>query len=177
MVLYGPPAAGKDTVSSCLEAIDSRYRLFARLKVGGGRTAGYRMATMVDVENVRRMGGLIWENVRYDALYVIDRDGLKSSLLTSIPIVHLGQSEAVPAVLSAVPGTKWLVVSLWCSREIALERVIERGTGDVDARLAAWDTTGPLPWSDLAIDTGVTSAMDAARAIDDLMQKMTGESR
>jgi len=34
VLLYGPPAAGKDTVSAALIAVDARYVLFERLKVG-----------------------------------------------------------------------------------------------------------------------------------------------
>lgn len=46
VMLYGPPAAGKDTVTEALIRLDRSYRLYQRLKVGAGRTDGYRMTTL-----------------------------------------------------------------------------------------------------------------------------------
>jgi predicted PilT family ATPase len=34
ILLYGPPAAGKDTITTALAALDARYAPFRRLKVG-----------------------------------------------------------------------------------------------------------------------------------------------
>lgn len=46
IILYGSPAAGKGTVTKALTRLGNSYRLYQRLKVGPGRTAGYRMATL-----------------------------------------------------------------------------------------------------------------------------------
>lgn len=40
LLLYGPPAAGKDTVTAALPEIDARYVAFRRLKIGNGESAG-----------------------------------------------------------------------------------------------------------------------------------------
>ncbi|MGH3686136.1 MAG: hypothetical protein ACRDRU_06545 [Pseudonocardiaceae bacterium] len=76
VILYGPPAAGKDTVTNALTWLDSSYQLYQRLKVGAGRTAGYRRTTLSHVDALRSAGCVIWETRRYGALYVIDRASL-----------------------------------------------------------------------------------------------------
>ncbi|MFD0564440.1 hypothetical protein ACFQ2M_22355 [Kitasatospora saccharophila] len=45
IILYGPPASGKDTITAALIEQDPRLAQFARLKIGGGRSQGYRMGT------------------------------------------------------------------------------------------------------------------------------------
>lgn len=165
VILHGPPAAGKDTVTHALSAIDDRYKIFERLKVGSGRTDGYRMSTLQHVEDLRRTSNIIWENRRYGSLYVIDRESLKRDLRDHFPVIHVGQVEAVRALVSSATAN-WLVVHLWCPRAVAEGRIIERGTGDVDARLRAWDETDPLTEADLSINTAEMQPGDAAALID-----------
>jgi hypothetical protein len=40
VILYGPPGAGKDTVTAALTSPDARFQLFRRIKAGAGRTMG-----------------------------------------------------------------------------------------------------------------------------------------
>lgn len=166
VVLYGPPAAGKDSITNALHQLDSRYTLYPRLKAGPGRTTGYRMTNETTVNVLRASGDVVWENRRYDAVYVIDRPSLAQRLLTGVPVVHLGQRPAIDAVTTAFPGVRWLVVYAWCPRDVAERRIIARGTGDTAARLAAWDATELLPDSDLMLNTAEISPQDAARRID-----------
>lgn len=165
VVLYGPPASGKDTVTSALSLVDSSYRIFRRLKVGPGRTVGYRMSQESIVDELRIRGGVVWENRRYDSLYVVDLPALHACLNDHVPVVHLGQAEAVEAVVQAVEGASWVVVSLWCPRDVAYERIVARGTDDTDARLNAWDATTPLRQPHLEIDTSKTRPSEAASKI------------
>lgn len=165
IVLYGPPAAGKDTITSALHELDHRYTLFPRLKVGPGRTTGYRMTDEATAKALRAGGDVVWENHRYGARYLIDRPSLAQRLATGVPVVHLGQRPAIDAVTAAVPGAQWFVVYVWCPRDVAERRIIARGTGDTAARLAAWDATEPLPDGDLTINTAETSPRDAAHQI------------
>ncbi|MET8197126.1 kinase [Micromonospora sp. NPDC005222] len=165
VILYGPPAAGKDTVTTALHDLDNRYQLYARLKVGPGRTSGYRISDESALEALRRSGDVVWENQRYGARYVVDRPSLVTSLSAGVPVVHLGQRQAVAAVAAAVAGACWYVVYLWCARELAEQRIIARRTGDTDARLRAWDATEPLPEADLTINTGDLSPREAAERI------------
>ncbi|MEN3614444.1 kinase [Plantactinospora sp. ZYX-F-223] len=167
IILYGPPAAGKDTITRHLEALHNRYVLFPRLKAGRGRTTGYRITTLADIEALRRQDGIIWENHRYGATYVLDRPGLTARLAEHVPVLHLGQVEGVHAVTTAIPDTRWVIVHVWCPRGVAEIRIRERGTGDTAERLKAWDETKPITdMADLTINTLVTSPGDAARQID-----------
>jgi guanylate kinase len=168
ILLYGPPAAGKDSVTRSLHKVDDNYRIFRRLKVGGGRTEGYRISTPGEVESLRSRGDIVWENSRYGASYYIDRGYLLDQLGRFVSVVHLGQIQAVTAVRAAAPAATWLSVYLWCPREVAEERIKARNTGDDEERLRAWDATDPLLDADLKVDTADVSIEDAARLIDKL---------
>jgi guanylate kinase len=142
LILYGPPAAGKDTITDViLSRLDRPAEHFQRLKVGGGRTKSYRMATAEQVEALRRDGLVIFENERYGNLYVIDAPAIDALVVRDIiPIVHVGQLEAVRALQQHRPP-QWLSMVIWCSRETAERRLRERGSTDIAERLAAWDET------------------------------------
>jgi len=167
VVLYGPPAAGKNTITSALTREDGQYRLFLRLKAGPGRTAGYRMVTVDQLDALRRVPGeIVWENQRYGAVYAVDRSGLVAMLdLGQVPVLHLGQVAAVAAVTSASPDVRWLVVALTCPRAVAAQRIVQRATGDTAARLAAFDATEMLPGADLTIDTSAVTPEQSATRI------------
>lgn len=168
VVLYGPPASGKDTVTRELVALDSRFQLFRRLKSGAGRTEGYRL---VDAARMRSVSDdLVWTNERYGAVYAVDRAGLAEAFSAGVPVVHLGQPEAVRAVCHAVDGVRWLVVALWCDRVTADERLRGRGSVDVAERLAAWDQTPTLPPPACTINTGIVSPSTTARLIADIVR-------
>jgi guanylate kinase len=173
VILYGPPAAGKDTVTTALTELDSRYRQFLRLKVGGGRTAGYRMTTMPDLIARRESGDILWENTRYDARYAVDRSFLIQCLTVNIPVLHLGQVEAIEAIMQGVPTARWSVVELWCPWPEAERRIIARGTGDNSARTEAWWSTSRLLSADLKIDTSEVSAVAAATRIHEAAEKVS----
>ncbi|WP_320069030.1 kinase [Micromonospora sp. RTGN7] len=166
-ILFGSPAVGKDTITGELAKLDSRFTLYRRMKIGEGRTAGYRMTTKAEADALRSDGKIIWENSRYGAVYLIDRPTLLADLATGIPVVHLGQTQAVRAVVNAVPESRWLVVALTCPRSVALERVRARGTGDTEARMLAWDETETLSGAGLKIDTNAVPPDQAARLISD----------
>ncbi|MEU7769654.1 kinase, partial [Nocardia sp. NPDC049190] len=111
MILYGGPATGKDSITAALSTIDTRFRLFERLKVGPGRTRGYRMTTPEVLADLEASGDAIWANERYGARYVIDRPGLLEMFTAGlIPVVHAGQTGVIPAIREALPNTRWMVV-------------------------------------------------------------------
>ena len=140
VLLYGPPAAGKDTVTRALADLDTAFSLFSRVKVGSGRSAGYRMGTPEVLEGLRASGAVVYENSRYDSTYVTDRPGLDEAFASGVPVMHLGQVDGVQAVLDGYPAG-WLTVLLWCPREVTEARSAGRGDADTPARLAAWDAT------------------------------------
>jgi guanylate kinase len=177
VIPYGPPSAGKDAVTKALTCLDGSYRLYRRLKVGAGRTAGYQMTTLVHVNALRSAGSIVWETRRYNALYVVDRASLTDMLEVCIPVLHLGQVGAVKAVITALPpAMQWVTVWLWCPRDVAAARITERGTGDTVARLRAWDETAPLPDADISINTADVHPADAAATIHHRVQARRGES-
>ncbi len=140
VILYGPPAAGKDTVTRALASLDPMFSLFSRVKVGPGRSAGYRMGTTEQLEELRASSAVVYENSRYDSTYVTDRWGLDAAFAAGVPVMHLGQVDGVRAVLDGYPA-QWLTVLLWCPREVTEARSTGRGDADTPARLAAWDAT------------------------------------
>ncbi|MFE7194005.1 HAD hydrolase-like protein [Kitasatospora sp. NPDC057541] len=140
VILYGPPASGKDTVTRALSDVDPAFSLFSRVKYGPGRSAGYRMGTPELLEELRASGAVVYENSRYDSVYVTDRPGLDEAFARGVPVMHLGQVDGVRAVLDGYPA-QWLTVLLWSSREVTEARSTGRGDADTPARLAAWDAT------------------------------------
>ncbi|MER8103879.1 HAD family hydrolase [Kitasatospora sp. NPDC094016] len=120
--------------------IDPAFSLFSRVKVGPGRSAGYRMGNLKLLEELRASGAVVYENVRYDSVYVTDRPGLDEAFAHGVPVMHLGQVDGVRAVLDRYPA-QWLTVLLWCPREITESRSTGRADADTPARLAAWDAT------------------------------------
>ena len=170
LALYGPPASGKDTVTRALMQLSADYVPFERLKVGSGRSNGYRSTTLAEIERLRDRDLIVYENERYGNLYVVDQPALDGLLdRGAIPIVHVRQIEGVHA-LKRYPAD-WLAVLVWCSRQVAEERARARGSKDVPARLAAWDeTAGDLARSrpddfSLRIDTEQHSPVEAASRI------------
>lgn len=166
VILYGPPASGKDTITAALHDLDPRYQHFPRLKYGPGRTTGYRMVDAGQLTALRsKPGEIIYENSRYGAVYVIDRTHLLDMARAGlVPVIHLGQPNGVDAV-TALAGVRWTVVELCCPRPVAAARIAARNTEDTAERLTAYDATPRLAAPDLCIDTGRTQPHDAAALI------------
>ncbi|WP_444971602.1 phosphotransferase-like protein [Streptomyces sp. SAI-25] len=179
VILYGPPASGKDTVTTALSDLDPTYAQFARLKVGSGKAVGYRMGTAQQLHQLEVAGEVVYANSRYGNTYAIDRPGVDAAFAAGVPVVHLGQVDGIRALVSGYPAD-WSAVLLWCPREVTEQRSAGRGDSDTVARLAAWDATREdldahpdMAW-DLAIDTTEASPRDAARLIDQLLARRAG---
>jgi len=141
ILLYGPPASGKDTITAALTAQNPRLTQFQRLKIGPGRTQGYRLGTGAQLEQLEGSDQILYRNDRYDSIYLVDRPGLDAVYAESrIPVIHLGQVAGVLALQTGYPAA-WLTVRLDCPREITATRSAARGDADTSARLAAWDAT------------------------------------
>ncbi|MFB7852410.1 guanylate kinase [Streptomyces sp. NPDC056053] len=179
VILYGPPASGKDTVTTALSDLDPRYAQFARLKVGTGKSAGYRRGTAEQLHELEAAGDIVYANSRYGNTYIIDKPGLDAAFAAGVPVVHLGQVDGIRALIDGYPAA-WSVVLLWCPREVTEQRSAGRGDGDTAARLVAWDATREdldahpgMVW-DLMVDTTVSAPQDAARLIDQLLVQRAG---
>jgi guanylate kinase len=176
VLLYGPPAAGKDTVTAALAALDPRYVPFTRLKIGSGRTRGYRMGTPEQLKELEERSEVLYRNDRYGNTYVVDRPGLHDMTRGSrIPVIHLGQIAGIQAVAEGFPA-RWQRVLLWCPREITQQRSAERGDGDTPARLTAWDATErdvaayPEATWELTVHTDAVAPQEAALQIHALIR-------
>jgi guanylate kinase len=165
VILYGPPASGKDTITAALTTLNPAFQMFARVKVGPGKVESYRMRDLDDLAALRASGDIVWENSRYGATYIIDKSGLVEALANSVPVVHLGQSGGVEAVVKANPEVSWTVAYLWCPRAVARQRLIDRGSTNVTERLEVWAGTPELLNCDIRIDTSEKSPTETAALI------------
>ncbi|WP_368509351.1 guanylate kinase [Streptomyces sp. CAI-21] len=183
MILYGPPGSGKDTVTNELTRLRADFALFERLKTGPGRTTGYRLTTVGQIEELSRAGGLLYRNARYGSEYAIDRHGVAALVdANRIPVLHMGQVVGASAV-AAFP-LHWIRVVLWCPLEVTESRSIGRGDKDVDARVKVWHETREdllahetEPWT-LTLRTDQMSPTESANSIiDALAATASAESR
>jgi guanylate kinase len=170
VILYGPPASGKDTVSRELIKLDSRYELYRKLKSGSGNMSGYRRAEHTDLDRLRRNDLILYANERYGNTYAVDLPELEAiGKRNRVPIIHMGQVEGVVSLRKH--STHWTTALLWCDRATARQRSLERGNSDVSARVAAWDESliELKNWQDetfdTLIDTDKVSPRSAAQVI------------
>lgn len=170
VILYGPPAAGKDTITAALAKIDRKYAQFTRLKIGSGKVDGYRMGTAEQLAQLEAAGGVVYRNERYGNVYVIDRPGLDDAFAAGVPVVHLGQVAGVQDLLAGYPAD-WVTVLLWCPQSVTEQRSLGRGDADTAKRIAVWKETqadlaahSGFQW-DLTLRTDLTQPPQAARLI------------
>jgi guanylate kinase len=161
VILYGPPAVGKDTVTAAMSKLDPAYQLFPLLKVGTGKLAGYRQATADQLSASK----LVTSWSRYGNTYAIDADGLSKALRTYSPVLHLGIPERVEAVLKHDQAVSWVVVELTYPRTVAEARLTQRNPHDVSERLRIFDRTPELTKPDLRLDTSTLTPEESARMI------------
>jgi guanylate kinase len=139
IVLYGPPASGKSTVSVALSELDPRFVLVRKLKAGNRRGTEYDFVSVGELAELRAAGRLMVETQRYGNTYAIDRchiDGLISA--GQVPIIHLGNIADIRRLIQTAPC---LLVLLWIPRNICEQRSRQRGDSDTAHRLQAWDET------------------------------------
>lgn len=124
--------------------LDARYVPFNRLKVGGGKFAGYRMGTQEQLASLEAREDVIYRNERYGNVYVVDRPGLEQAMEGGkVPVVHLGQVAGVERVGTLFPA-RWVRVLLWCSRASTAQRSRQRAT---PTRRLGWPRGTPLRWT------------------------------
>lgn len=166
LVLLGPPAAGKDTITTLLEQ-RSDLRLVRKVKAGSGRAAGYRLVSSETFDGHAERGEMISAVERYGNRYGVLRSD----------VVAVQQDGHVPVVHTASPDEAKRLVEegmalclIWCSRSTSSERLNARDQSSVAERLAVWDQLqselgDAESLLDIVVDTTNRSADDAARAI------------
>jgi guanylate kinase len=169
VVLYGPPASGKSTVTAALTALDPRFVLLRKLKAGTWRGSEYELLSFDRLTELRAAGRLLVETHRYGNAYAVDRHQVQQITdAGQVPVVHMGN---IPDVRRLVEAEPWLVVLLWVSRETCERRSQQRGDSDTAQRLRAWDeTTADLHVHEdglfaLRLHTDQVSTGEAARQI------------
>ncbi|MEV4248495.1 guanylate kinase [Streptosporangium canum] len=141
IVLYGPPASGKDTITAALTRLNPRFMLLPKLKVGTGRAAGYEFVSAEHLDKLRDAGRLLVETRRYGNVYAIDRQTIEDRQAAGyVPIVHMGNVADLRRLIGRVPDG-WLRVLLWVPRAVTEQRSQGRGDADTGKRLTAWDET------------------------------------
>ncbi|TKK88129.1 guanylate kinase [Herbidospora galbida] len=172
IILYGPPASGKDTITAALSRIDGRFTYLRKLKVGGGRSVGYQHVSLEQLDELRGEGRLAVETHRYGNVYAVDQADVTAMLTArATPVVHMGNIPDVRALSASDPET-WFRVRLHVPREVCEQRSRQRGDLDTPERLRAWDETfADLRNHDdghtfhICIETHLIDAKEAAQTI------------
>lgn len=126
----------------------------------------YRITTHDRIKDLQAAGEVVWITERYGAVYAIDRSHLRRMVEEGrIPVLHVGQLGAVDEIVSAVPDAQVTTVSLTCPRDLAIQRITDRATGDTADRIAAYDDTEQFADADLTINTSAVAPIEAAGMI------------
>jgi guanylate kinase len=171
LLLSGPPACGKDTITQALGALDGRFRLFPKLKVGTGRSQGYRMILAEGLQGLQTRGLILQRHERYGNTYAVDAPGLDEMWRRGDwPVIHVGRRANLDAF--APFRLRALSVLLWASEAVTRRRLEARDPRDVARRMAAWREEiddlagdGPERCFDMAFDTGEAPPILVAEAI------------
>lgn len=166
LVLIGPPAAGKDTITDIVEQ-RSNLRLLKKAKAGSGRSAGYRLVSMEEFDECVARGEMVSTVERYGNRYGVMRaDVAAIQQAGDIPVIHTASVEE--ALTLAADGMALCLI--WCSRSESADRLRHRDQSTVDERLAVWDQLQDdldviAKHLDLVIDTTDQSASAVASTI------------
>ncbi|GAA5085787.1 hypothetical protein GCM10023259_098330 [Thermocatellispora tengchongensis] len=137
MLLLGPPAGGKSTITQALHDLDPRFVLLRVLRVGVERGEEYHVITEDQLQVLRAAGRIILETRNGDRGYAIDAHPIDHMTTAElIPVVHVANCADLRSLTS---WADWLSVLLWVPREVCEQRARRRGDPDVAETLKAWE--------------------------------------
>ncbi len=181
ILLSGPPASGKDSLTEALHGIDPKFVHFRKHRAGSGGQPGaaYIDISVSQFERMAQQNRFAQWHDRYGRYYGVAVEELDRTLSTAkIPIIHVGKYQNLLALRQHPLLRPALSILLLCSRAAAGVRLENRHAGqlgEVEARLAAFDQEqqtlrderdrrGLLDF-DLVTDSGSKTVSQLARSI------------
>jgi len=181
VIIFGSPAAGKDAITTAVAGQNPRFRLFRKLKVGGGRTDGYRIGTHADANALKGSGAVLSEVHRYGCRYIVDGAELAALFRAGfIPIIHTADTDEF-STLTHTPWFRGVGIHLHTTREEAIRRLTRRDPDDVPGRLDVWDrveaTLRRTPiHPEMAWDTTQTPVEESAKLVIDTVEHLADKT-
>jgi guanylate kinase len=175
LLLYGPPASGKTSITRLLHELDSTVTLFPTYKIGNGSCEDYRFTTEAHYLSLKQAKQIVFANRRYNNKYFVDLPTLtKLQAADKKVVLHIGGVSKMSflRLRKALPE-KWLFVELQNSLEVCKKRTVRRGDEDVAKRLATWERMAQFAGHhpdyvrcfDLTINTDIITPQEAAQQI------------
>jgi len=139
LLVAGPPASGKDTITEALTALDSKYVLFKKHRTGVD-SAKYNTLSAGDFEQMKNDGAFVQAHYRYGRGYGVCKETLRDLVdANKLPIIHTGKIDNLLLLKSTINypcGT----VLLWEERDVLIERIKQRGpVNEVHTRVDGLD--------------------------------------
>lgn len=151
LVLAGPPAVGKDTLTLKLEKLYSKFILFDKLKTGGGRRKTYRRISSEEFTRMSAAGSMVSEVRQHGSCYGVDREHLQALINADfVPVIHTAHESEWKA-LSAHDG--FVGIILWAAPDVAHKRLLDRdgkNSATMAERLELWKYWTELRRNDFA---------------------------
>ena len=142
LLLSGTPASGKDTITSLLVELDSRFCHFKKHRSSNEpKTDGtYNHVTPDEFSSMVAQGAFLQHHYRYDRGYGVARSELDQHWVKGeIPIIHVGKYENIsPLRAQDVTATSVLLMVSFLETQ---HRLQQRHAGDieeVERRIAAY---------------------------------------
>lgn len=168
VVLFGPPAVGKDTITSQITRLDSRFAHFRKIKVGGGRTSGYRILSSGEIADLMTSKQILSRVERYGNQYFVDLPELaRIRRVGRIPVVH---TTDIRELESLTADGSWHAWCLWAPLRTVRSRLSSRRDSDRERRLDLFSATlralgRSRPQFDRVVDTSAATPEQIAKAL------------
>ncbi|WP_232660556.1 hypothetical protein [Pseudonocardia sp. TRM90224] len=138
ILLAGPPASGKRTVTFALTSLRRSYAPFPALTVGSDTRVAAERTTQRHLDELKAWAQVFHEFTSDGARYVYDRERLNRIREQGrIPVACVDDIDVLRAFEREADD--WLQVLLWCPREEAERRLAATGVAPDRAAVRRWD--------------------------------------